>query len=221
MRVLIACECSGNVRRAFRAMGHEAYSCDVKPAEDGGEHILVRDEDHLIEIIRTGNWDLLIAHPECRYLCSSGLHWTTRGARDPKLTEDAIRFVRRLLDSPVKHICIENPVGCISTRIRKYDQKIQPYYFGENASKGTCLWLKNLPLLRPTKFFPPRKAFYKGKTWNRWGNQCDSGQNRLGPSATRSADRARTYQGVADAMAAQWGDEKNLKNHVDSLFDMQ
>lgn len=224
MRILVACECSGRVRAAFRKMGHEAYSCDIKPAEDGSPfHIIAENDIHLIDIISGkyfGKWDMVIAHPECRYLCSSGMHWTTRGLRDPFLTEKAFALVKAMFKSPVQHLAIENPIGIINTRIRKADQIIQPYYFGEDASKGTCLWLKNLPLLRPTKFFPPRKVMHKGKLVNRWGNQTDSGQNRFGPSKTRSADRARTYQGIADAMAEQWGDEKALAKHLDAMREL-
>jgi hypothetical protein len=146
-------------------------------------------------------WDLMIAHPECTYLSSSGMHWTTRGLRDPRLTENALDFVSRLMCAPIKHIAVENPVGCISTRIRPADQYIQPYQFGEDASKKTGLWLKNLPLLQATKFVKPRLV--DGKP--RWSNQTDSGQNKLPPSEKRGLDRAKTYQGIADAMAEQWG----------------
>lgn len=224
MRILIACECSGRVRNAFRKMGHEAYSCDLKEAEDHSPfHIIAENDIHLIDIIagkHHGKWDMVIAHPECRYLCSSGMHWTTRGLRDPFLTEKALALVKALFQSPVQHLAIENPIGIINTKIRKADQIIQPYYFGEDASKQTCLWLKNLPLLRPTEFYPPRKVIWKGKIRNRWGNQCNSGQNILAPSKTRSADRARTYQGIADAMATQWGDEKILRRHMEAMREL-
>jgi len=224
MRVLIACECSGRVRNAFRKRGHEAYSCDVKEAEDKSPfHIISENDIHLMDIIAGkyhGKWDLVICFPPCTYLYSSGMHWTTRGLRDPFLTEKALALVKALFKSPVKHLAIENPIGIINTRIRKADQIIQPYYFYEDASKQTCLWLKNLPLLKPTKFFPPRKVLYKGKLVNRWGNQTDSGQNRLAPSETRSADRARTYQGIADAMAQQWGDVKALSRHMEALREL-
>lgn len=224
MRVLIACECSGRVREAFRKRGHDAYSCDLKPPEDGSKfHIIAENDIHLLDIIAgkiCGKWDLVIVFPPCTHLCGSGLHWTTRGLRDPALTEQSLAFVKALLKSPVKHLALENPVGCISTRIRKPDQIIQPYYFYEDASKKTCLWLKNLPFLRPTKFYPPRKVLYKGKLVNRWGNQTDSGQNKLSPSEQRATDRARTYQGVADAMADQWGDRKRLKLHIKEMREL-
>ena len=195
-RVLVGCETSGKVRDAFIRAGFDAWSCDLLPTDSPGPHY----QCDIFEILNEG-WDLLIAHPPCTYLCSSGMHWTTRGLRDPQLTEDALDFVKRLMISKIKHKCIENPVGCISTRIRKWDQMIQPYQFGHDASKKTCLWLENLPLLVPTKEIPAR--IVNGK--KRWGNQTDSGQNRLPPSKDRWKLRSETYSGVADAMAEQWG----------------
>lgn len=196
MNVLIGCESSGVVRDAFTSLGHRAVSCDLLESETEGEHYCgdVRD-------LLDGDWDLMIAHPPCTYLCSSGMHWTTRGLRDPQLTEDALEFVRTLLDSKIPKIALENPVGCISTRIRPPDQYVQPYMFGDDASKKTGLWLKNLPKLKPTKMVEPR--IIDGK--KRWSNQCDSGQNKLGPSEDRWKERSKTYQGIANAFAAQWG----------------
>lgn len=196
MRVLVACEYSGVVRDAFTARGHYAVSCDLLPPETDGMHHQgdVRDILHY-------PWDLMIAHPPCTYLCSSGMHWTTRGLRDPQLTFDAVRFVIELALAPIPRIAIENPIGALSTRWRKPDQIIHPYQFGEDASKATCLWLKNLPPLMATMMVPPR--IVNGR--KRWANQTDSGQNRLGPSEDRWKDRSRTYQGIADAMAEQWG----------------
>ncbi|WP_298996848.1 hypothetical protein [uncultured Desulfovibrio sp.] len=120
-------------------------------------------------------------------------------------TEEALLFVKALMDAPIERIAIENPIGCISTRIRKPDQTIQPYQFGEDASKATCLWLKNLPLLTSTSFVAPRMV--NGRP--RWGNQTDSGQNKLPPTADRWAIRSMTYLGVAEAIAAQWGAYSN------------
>jgi len=151
------------------------------------------------EILDHG-WDLLIAHPPCTYLSVSGMHWTTRGLRDPKLTEDALDLVRLFLAAPIERIAIENPVSVISSRIRKPDQIIQPYQFGHDASKKTCLWLKGLPLLKPTQMVEPR--IVNGK--QRWANQTDSGQNKLPPSKDRWKLRSKTYEGIADAMATQW-----------------
>jgi hypothetical protein len=147
------------------------------------------------------NWDLMIAHPPCTYLCSSGLHWNKRRPERAQMTEEALQFVRSLLDAPIPRIALENPIGAISTRIRKPDQTIQPYQYGHDASKSTCLWLKGLPPLRPTKMIEPR--IVNGKP--RWGNQTDSGQNKLPPSEDRWKLRSETYQGIAEAMAHQWG----------------
>jgi hypothetical protein len=146
-------------------------------------------------------YDLMIAHPPCQFLCVSGLHWNKRIPGRAEKTEEALEFVQTLLNAPVRRIAIENPRGCISTRIRKPDQEIQPYQFGEDASKLTCLWLKDLPLLQPTGYVEPR--FVAGKP--RWANQTDSGQNRLGPSEDRWKLRSLTYLGIAEAMAEQWG----------------
>jgi len=255
MKVLIACEYSGTVRDAFIARGHDAVSCDLLPTDVPGPHY----QGDVFEIINDG-WDLMIAHPPCTYLCSSGMHWTTRGLRDPQLTEDAIAFVGELLNAPIPMIALENPTGCISTRIRKYDQKIQPWQFGHDASKGTCLWLKCLPKLTATKIIAPKgyqsvkmafdciecpdcgepwceehedhyadcpcigptqdDAHYKAVDGYEfatlanpaprpvWGNQTPGGQNKLGPSDDRWKIRSKTYEGIANAMAEQYGSLK-------------
>jgi len=195
VRVLVACEYSGIVRDAFTAKGHHAVSCDLLPSEKPGLHF----QQDVIPLLAE-NWDLLIAHPSCTYLCSSGLHWNKRVPGRAELTEQALDFVRLLLSAPIRRIAIENPIGRINTAIRSPDQYIQPYEYGHDASKRTGLWLKNLPPLRPTAFVEPR--IIDGKP--RWANQCDSGQNKLGPSPDRWRERARTYQGWADAMANQW-----------------
>jgi site-specific DNA-cytosine methylase len=197
MRVLVACESSGVVRRAFASRGHDAWSCDLLPADDAAENHLLGDvREHC-----GAGWDLMIAHPPCTYLSVSGMHWTRRGLRDPRLTEDALDFVRLLMAAPIPKIAIENPVGVISTRIGKPTQIVQPYQFGDDASKKTALWLKNLPPLRPTAFVEPRIVNEKP----RWANQTDSGQNRLAPSPDRWKKRSETYAGIAAAMADQWG----------------
>ncbi len=197
MRVLIACEYSGAVRDAFRARGHDAMSCDLLPTDVDGPHY----QGDVFDVIGDG-WDLMVAHPPCTYLSSSGLHWNGRVEGRAAKTEDALAFVRALLDAPIPRIAIENPVGCIGTRIRKADQTIQPHQFGDDASKATCLWLKGLPLLTPTDRVPGRMV--NGKP--RWANQTDSGQNRLAPSADRWKLRSATFPGIAAAMADQWGD---------------
>ena len=202
MRVLVACEYSGKVRDAFRQRGHDAWSCDLLPSDVGGPHI----QGDVAGVLDDG-WDLMIAHPPCTYLSASGWHWTKRynprsksvtGPARLRLAEEALGFVELLMDAPIPMICIENPVGRINTVIRKPDQIIQPWYFGDDASKRTCLWLKNLPLLRPTNILP-------GDNKTRRANQTPSGQNKLGPSRDRWKLRSETYPGIAAAMADQWG----------------
>ena len=195
MKVLVACEYSGRVRDAFAARGHYALSCDLLPTESPGNHY---QGDVTALLHKDHNWDLLIAFPPCTYLASSGMHWTTRGLRDPQLTEDALSFVQLLLNAPVDLIALENPVGCISTRIRKPNQYIHPWQFGHQESKKTCLWLKNLPLLEPTNVVQKPESGV-------WLNQTPSGQNKLGPSDERAKQRSLTYLGIANAMAEQWG----------------
>jgi hypothetical protein len=196
MKVLIACEYSGVVRDAFIRAGHDAMSCDLLPTDALGPH----HHGDVREILDHG-WDLMIAHPPCTYLCASGLHWNKRRPERAQQTADALDFVRMLLDAPIERIALENPIGCISTQICKPTQTIQPWQFGHDASKATCLWLKNLPPLTPTDLIAPR--IVNGR--KRWANQTDSGQNRLPPSADRWKIRSETYQGIADAMANQWG----------------
>ena len=197
MRVLVGCEYSGRVRNAFRVAGHDAWSCDLLPSEDDSPFHIQGD---VLPLLNQG-WDLGIFHPPCTYLAVSGLHWNKRDPARAAKTEEALDFVRALMSAPIERIAVENPVSCISSRIRRPDQIIQPYEFGEDASKKTCLWLKNLDLLTPTQMVLPRLV--DGKP--RWSNQTDSGQNRLGPSEDRWKERSRTFAGVAKAMAEQWG----------------
>lgn len=201
MRVLIACEESGIIREAFKARGHNAWSCDLGPSRIAGQHI---QGDVRSLGIDFASFDILLAHPPCKFIAGSGMHWTTRGLRDPRETAKAIEFAEWIWELPVGRICVENPVGALSTKSKlgKASQWIQPYDFGHDASKKTGLWLKGLPLLLPTKYIEPRIT-KDGK--RRWANQTDSGQNRLGPSEERSAIRATTYQGIAQAMTEQWG----------------
>jgi hypothetical protein len=211
LKVLVACESSGTVRDAFNRLGANAWSCDVLPSS--GQHI----QCDAREILFADTWDLMIAHPPCTYLAASGMHWTYRGMRDPKLTDDALKFVRLLLDAPIRHIAIENPVGRIGTAIRKANQYIHPYQFGDDISKRTGLWLKNLPPLRPTDFIPAARyaccgewqestnCHHCGKpTKPRWGNQTPRGMDATPPSKLRWQKRSKTHQGIADAMAQQW-----------------
>lgn len=196
-RVLVGCEFSGTVRDAFARRGWDAWSCDLLPTESPGNHI----QGDLLAILNDG-WDLAIFHPPCTYLTSSGLHWNKRVLGRAQKTQESLTFVRALMNAPIPRIAIENPVGRIGTAIRKADQTIQPYQFGHDASKATCLWLKNLPKLRPTEIVQPRLV--NGKS--RWANQTDSGQNKLPPSKDRWKERSKTFAGIAEAMAEQWTD---------------
>lgn len=170
------------------------WSCDLLPAEDRSEYHLKCDVREVLDF----GWDLMIAHPPCTRLAVSGA-WAFAGREQEQA--EALAFVQVLLNAPIPQIALENPVSIISSRIRKPTQIIQPYQFGHDASKKTCLWLKGLTRLVPTELVSPRLV--AGKP--RWANQTDSGQNRLGPSPTRGQDRARTYAGIAEAMADQWG----------------
>ena len=179
MRVLVACEFSGTVRRAFRERGHDAWSCDLLPSEDSSD-------EHLIGDVRDwlgGGWDLMIAHPPCTHLAVSGARWF----KDKQA--EALDFVRTLLDAPIPRIALENPISIISSRIRKPDQIIQPWQFGHGEVKATCLWLKGLPKLVPTNVVEGREPKV----------------HRMPPGPDRWKDRSRTYRGIAEAMAEQWG----------------
>lgn len=219
-RLLVACESSGVVRDAFIRAGVLAVSCDLLPTERPGPHI----QGDALRAIRAASWDAVIAHPPCTFLCSSGMHRTTRGLRPAYLTDDAVYFALELFNAPAPYMAMENPVGVLSTRFRPPDQYVHPYMFGHDASKKTGLWLRGFPLLVPTDMVPPRYvcpcgASYAGmeretecpvcgtyyrRQLPRWANQTDSGQNRVGPSRDRWKMRSQTYTGIAEAMAAQW-----------------
>lgn len=183
MKILIACEFSGIVREAFAKQGHDAWSCDFLPSEIPGQHYQTDVRDH---IWLPHQWDLLIAFPPCTHLASSGARWfkEKRGEQ-----EAALVFVRELMDAPVTRIAIENPIGVISSRLRKPDQIIHPWQFGHGETKATCLWLKGLCRLTPTRIVDGRtpRVHHEPASKDRWKN------------------RSRTYQGIADAMAQQWG----------------
>ena len=199
MNILVVCEESGAVRDAFIRRGHQAVSCDLIPSSSGNDHPHIIGD--ALETIRSQKWDMIIAFPPCTYLCSSGLHWNKRRPERAILTDKAFEFFMEIANADCDRIAIENPIGCVSTRWRKPDQIIQPYNFGHNASKRTCLWLKNLPLLKNTGYVEPR--YVNGLP--RWDNQTDSGQNNLGIHKDRSKIRSKTYTGIALAMAQQWG----------------
>jgi hypothetical protein len=180
MRVLIACEFSGIVRDAFLAQGHDAWSCDLLPTEKSGPHI----QGNVLDVLDRG-WDLLIAHPPCTHLCTSGARWFRyKRIRQRK----ALEFFLALLNAPVPMVCVENPVGVVSTRIRPPSQVIQPYQFGHPETKKTCLWLENLPRLKPTHVVPGREERV----------------HREPPGPEQWKNRSRTYPGIARAMATQW-----------------
>ena len=191
MRVLIACEFSGTVRDAFTRRGHYAVSCDLLPSETPGPH-----HQGDVSMILTDGWDLMIAHPPCTHLAVSGARWF----KDKQAEQaEALDFVRLLLDAPIPRIALENPVSIISSKIRKPDQIIQPYQFGHEATKTTCLWLKGLPPLVPTEIVSKgaRHVTKSGKSLPEWYN--------LPPSPDRWKIRSATFPGIAAAMAAQWG----------------
>lgn len=202
MRILVACEYTGVVRDCLLALGHDAMSCDILPTEVPGPHY----QGDVLDILGD-SWDMMIAHPPCTYLCSSGLHWNNKIEGRAEKTEEALEFVTKLWNADIEKVAIENPVGCISTRLAfmPKPQYIQPYNFGEDLSKKTGWWKRNLPDLEPTEYVAPRLVDKNGKTYNRWANQTDSGQDKSSPSKTRGLDRSRTPFGVAAAIAMQWG----------------
>jgi hypothetical protein len=194
MKVLVACEYSGIVRDAFAAKGHDAWSCDILPTESPGNHF----QGDVLEHLDKG-WDLMIAHPPCTHLAVSGARWFTEGKKPWSLQEDALDFVRKLLDAPIDKIALENPVSVISTKIRKPNQIIQPFEYGHDVTKKTCLWLKNLPNLKPTKIVKPDIVLVNGKKMSRMHYESF----KL-PSKERSKVRSKFYTGIANAMADQW-----------------
>lgn len=181
MRVLIACEYSGKVREAFKKRGHYAMSCDLLETEQPGEHY----QGDIFDVINDG-WDLMIAHPPCTHLAVSGARWFKDKKEEQK---EALIFVSRLLNADIEKIALENPISVISSKIKKPDQIIQPWQFGHGETKATCLWLKGLQRLRPSNIVPGREAKV----------------HKMPPSENRWKERSRTYDGIADAMAHQWG----------------
>ena len=184
MKILVACEYSGIVRDAFAAKGHDAWSCDILPTESQGNHL----EGDVLEHLDKG-WDLMIAHPPCTHLAVSGARWFTEGKKPWSLQEEALDFVRKLLDAPIHKIALENPISVISTKIKKPTQIIQPYQFGHGERKSICLWLNNLPKLKSTDNVDGREQ----RIW------------KMPPSKNRSKLRSLFYTGIAEAMADQWG----------------
>lgn len=215
MRVLVLFECSGTIRDAFIAAGHEVFSVDLKPGEGvHTDHHLQCDVFTMLDSwwgVPSGfdRWDLVIMHPPCTAISVSGNSTYARGKPRHQERIDGVRLVDRLCCYPFKRRVIENPIGVIptyATHLGKSDQIIQPYDYGEDASKATCLWLKNVPPLVPTKRIPGRWVWDGDRLVERWSNQTDSGQNQLGPSPERAALRAKTYPGISDAMVKQWSE---------------
>jgi len=197
MRVLVACEYSGTVRDAFRARGHDAWSCDLLPTDaDPAWHY----EGNIFDIIMD-DWDLMIAHPPCTYLCNMGVWWNHKRPERWPLTYEAAEFVQRLADAPIAKIAIENPIGWLNKNWRKPSQIIQPWQYGHEANKPTCLWLKDLPLLEPTKIVGKGEFYVKknGNRMSKWSH-ITSGTNK-----NRWKIAATTFSGIANAMADQWG----------------
>ena len=190
MRILVACEYSGRVRDAFIARGHDAISCDLLPTDAEGPHHM----GDVTELLHMG-WDMMIAHPPCTHLAVSGSRWFKDKIKEQA---EALVFVQTLMDAPIPMIAIENPISVISSRIRKPDQIIQPWQFGHGETKATCLWLKGLPKLTPTNIVEGREARV----------------HRMPPSPERWKERSRTYAGIAQAMADQWGNTPNAAGNA-------
>jgi len=216
-RVLIACEESQATTKAFRKLGHEAFSCDLLPCSGG--HPEWHYQCDIFEVINKG-WDLMVAHPPCTFLTGSGVQWLSNPEdkalpfeerrphpKYPNRRQDmlySVEFVKALYNANIKHIAIENPVGLLSSRWRKPDQIVQPYMFGDEATKTTCLWLKNLPLLLPTKIVGKgeRTVFASGKSHPKW--YADALKNAK-TKEERQTLRSKTFEGMAQAFAEQWG----------------
>tara|TARA_B100000900_G_scaffold341961_1_gene305182 strand:+ start:134 stop:760 length:627 start_codon:yes stop_codon:yes gene_type:complete len=206
MKVLIACEESQAITKEFRKLGHEAFSCDILPCSGG--HPEWHYQQDVFEVIDQG-WDMMIAHPPCTYLSVSGARWLYNkdGSKNEERwrnQSEALNFVQRLMDVPIDKIAIENPVSVISSNIRKPEQIIQPWMFGDEATKTTCLWLKNLPLLKPTKVVGKgeRVVFKSGKSHPKWYAEALS---KAKTAEERRNLRSKTFPGIAQAIANQWG----------------
>ena len=185
LKVLVACEYSGRVREAFRAKGHDAWSCDLILSDDNSPYHLQED---VMNVIHWNEWDMMLAFPPCTHLASSGARWFKEKEADGRQRK-GIDFFMKLAEANIERIAIENPIGIMSTRYRKPDQIIQPWQFGHGETKATCLWLKNLPKLEPTDIVEGRE----GRIW------------KMSPSKDRAKLRSLTYMGIAKAMAEQWG----------------
>jgi site-specific DNA-cytosine methylase len=210
LRVLVACEYSGSVRDAFRALGHDAMSCDLLPTDVPGPH----HQGDVFEVMNEG-FDLMVAHPPCTHLAVSGARWFKHKQNEQK---EALEFVQRLMDAPIRHIAIENPVSIISSRIRRPEQIIQPWMFGDPFQKTTCLWLKNLPGLEPTKIVDKGEFFeWTDKKTGKKKRQAVWYKEAWSKGDLRWKIRSKTFQGIADAMADQWSRHVVQDKQVTSL----
>jgi len=198
MKVLVACEYSGRVREAFRKLGHDAWSCDLLPSDDNSPYHMQGD---VLELLDKG-WDMMIAHPPCTHLAVSGAKHFEAKRKDGR-QQEAIDFFMQMVNAPIDRICVENPVCVMSTAYRRPDNIIQPYEFGDPFKKTTCLWLKNLPNLEPTNVVEPNIKTYVSKSGKKTKFSADYGWSS-------NHKRNQTYQGIADAMAEQWGKEVNM-----------
>ncbi len=220
LSVIVGCETSGIIRNEFAKRGWNAWSCDLLPTEIPGNHIQCKDEFEIFDIINSGYWHLGIFHPECRFLCNSGSWCLYKEDKTIDLQRwhqmrTAAEFFKRFLNLPIEHTAVENSVmhgHAVQIIGKKQTHTIQPYQFGHPESKRTALWLKNLPSLIPTNRLPKPARGY-------WDNQTPTGQNKYGPAANRSAVRAKTYEGIAAAMADQWGSFIEKKFGIPQKFE--
>lgn len=207
LNILVACEESGAVRDAFIALGHNAVSCDLLPSSSGNNNPHIQGD--AIQAMSSRKWDLIIAFPPCTYLCSSGLHWNTKRPERAKQTDEAFEFFMQFANADCEHIAIENPIGCVSSRWRKPDQIIQPYWFGDHAQKSTCLWLKGLPCLSPTDIVSEGEFFEfttKHGVKKRQPMWYYLALKSAKTKEERSTIRSKTFRGIANAMASQWSE---------------
>lgn len=222
MNVLVACEESQRVCTAFRERGHNAFSCDIQEPSGGhpewhilGDALKAIEGGQIVTMDGTvhnvGRWDLMIAHPPCTNLCSAGQSWFSRGYKDPAIREESFEFFMKFINADVERIAVENPVGIVSTRYRKYDQAIQPYEYGDPYTKKTCLWLKNLPLLIPTNILQEPECGWNNKYTSKDGrysgfiNYDENGKILAWNDPKTAKVRSKTFPGIAKAMAEQWG----------------
>jgi len=210
MKVLVACEESQAITKELRKLGHEAYSCDLQDCSGGHPEWHIKGDALALAYDSSYNWDMMIAHPPCTYLAVSGLHWNKKRPERAKLTEEALVFVKKLMDAPIPKIAIENPVSCISTRIRKPEQIVEPWMFGDLAAKKTCLWLKGLPKLIPDITDKPELEYVEYGN----GNRMQKWMYDIRCTTTKDGKRAKlaskTFEGLAKAIAYQWGKSEDI-----------